>query len=149
MVLHSPQYKVGSSHTKALLYALKKSFAREQNFISNLGNIISSLGNNISNLGNNISSLEITFSSREKRFCQASKMIFCRIHLIFYPHIMRFFIIKRCQANRLSPLSRPRTKRYFIVKWSDRKAKSLPQNDEEPFPPHREIGQNAVTARIA
>ncbi len=78
-----PSYNVGLSHAKVLLYALKKSFAREQNFISKFGNNISSLGNNISNLGNNISSLEITFSSREKRFCHASKMIFCRLYLIF------------------------------------------------------------------
>ncbi len=37
-VVHILQYKVGLLHVKVLLYALKKSFIREQNFISKIGN---------------------------------------------------------------------------------------------------------------
>ncbi len=89
---HISQYKDDLSHAKVFPHAPKKTFTREQNFISKFGNNISSLGNNISNLGNNISRLETTFSSRKKRFYQAYKAVFHRLYPIFYTRTMRLFI---------------------------------------------------------
>ncbi len=112
---HISQYKDDLSHAKVFPHAPKKTFTREQNFISKFGNNISSLGNNISNLGNNISRLETTFSSRKKRFYQAYKAVFHCLYPIFYTRT-----IASSSQNALT-----------------RKAIPPLQNHKKAFSPHR------------